>query len=58
MSASTLAALFSPTSLAVILACTLYGTFIGAMPGLTATMAVALLVPFTYFMDPLIAARR
>jgi TctA family transporter len=55
MSASTLAALFSPTSLAVILACTLYGTFIGAMPGLTATMAVALLVPFTYFMDPLIA---
>lgn len=55
MSASTLAALFSPESLAVITACTLYGTFIGAMPGLTATMAVALLVPFTYFMDPLIA---
>ena len=55
MSASALAALFSPASLAVIAACTLYGTFIGAMPGLTATMAVALLVPFTYFMDPLIA---
>lgn len=55
MSASTLTSLFSPASLAVIAACTLYGTFIGAMPGLTATMAVALLVPFTYFMDPLIA---
>ena len=55
MSASTLTSLFSPASLTVIAACTLYGTFIGAMPGLTATMAVALLVPFTYFMDPLIA---
>ncbi len=37
---------------AVILA-ELFGVFIGAMPGLTATMATALLVPFTYFMDPL-----
>ncbi|MCI0509995.1 TctA family transporter [Chromohalobacter marismortui] len=55
MSISSLIALFSPASLAVIAACTLYGTFIGAMPGLTATMAVALLVPFTYFMDPMIA---
>jgi len=31
----------------------LFGVFVGAMPGLTATMATALLVPFTYFMDPL-----
>ncbi|MEM1748661.1 MAG: tripartite tricarboxylate transporter permease, partial [Sulfolobales archaeon] len=31
----------------------LFGVFIGAMPGLTATMATALLVPFTYFMDPI-----
>ncbi|MBI2491004.1 MAG: tripartite tricarboxylate transporter permease, partial [Candidatus Rokubacteria bacterium] len=27
--------------------------FVGAIPGLTATMAAALLVPFTFFMDPL-----
>ncbi|HWQ17535.1 MAG TPA: tripartite tricarboxylate transporter permease [Sulfolobales archaeon] len=30
-----------------------FGVFVGAMPGLTATMATALLIPFTYFMDPL-----
>jgi TctA family transporter len=29
-----------------------YGLFVGAMPGLTATMATALLVPVTFFMDP------
>ena len=33
--------------------CSLYGLFVGAVPGLTATMAAALLVPFTFFMDPL-----
>ena len=30
----------------------MFGLFIGAMPGLTATMAVALLVPITFYMDP------
>ncbi|QUS37230.1 tripartite tricarboxylate transporter permease [Falsirhodobacter algicola] len=30
-----------------------FGMFVGAMPGLTATMAVALLVPLTFFMDPI-----
>lgn len=39
--------------LAVIAASSLYGLFVGAMPGLTATMAAALLLPFTFFMDPL-----
>jgi TctA family transporter len=39
--------------LAVIAACSVYGLFVGAMPGLTATMAAALLLPFTFFMDPL-----
>ncbi len=29
-----------------------FGLFVGAMPGLTATMATALLVPFTFFMEP------
>jgi len=28
------------------------GTVIGALPGLTATMAIAILVPFTFTMDP------
>ena len=41
-----------PTVFVTVIACTLYGAFVGAMPGLTATMAVALLVPFTYFMAP------
>ena len=43
---------FAPDNLAIIFACTLYGTFVGAIPGLTATMAVALLVPFTFYLDP------
>jgi TctA family transporter len=39
--------------LGVIIVCSVYGLFVGAMPGLTATMAAALLLPFTFFMDPL-----
>lgn len=39
--------------LLTIMICSVYGLFVGAVPGLTATMAAALLVPFTYFMDPL-----
>jgi TctA family transporter len=31
----------------------LFGLFVGAVPGLTATMATALLVPITFFMDPI-----
>ncbi|KAE9528387.1 tripartite tricarboxylate transporter permease [Testudinibacter aquarius] len=38
--------------LAIILA-GLFGLFVGSIPGLTATMAVALMVPFTFFMDPI-----
>lgn len=52
MTFATLHAVFTLDNLTVILLATLYGTFVGAMPGLTATMAVALLVPFTFFMDP------
>ena len=29
-----------------------FGLMVGSVPGLTATMATALLVPFTFFMDP------
>jgi putative tricarboxylic transport membrane protein len=38
--------------LLTILISSIYGLFVGAIPGLTATMATALLVPFTFFMDP------
>jgi putative tricarboxylic transport membrane protein len=39
--------------LLVIVIAAVYGLFIGSIPGLTATMATALLVPFAFFMDPL-----
>lgn len=38
--------------LGVMLASALFGLFVGSIPGLTATMAAALLIPFTFFMDP------
>jgi putative tricarboxylic transport membrane protein len=44
---------FSPYNLWVMLASGLFGLFVGAMPGLTATMATALLVPVTFFMEPI-----
>jgi TctA family transporter len=43
---------FQPYVLAVIVASAVYGLFVGAIPGLTATMATALLVPVTFFMPP------
>jgi len=39
--------------LLTVAVCSAYGLFVGAVPGLTATMAAALLVPFTFFMEPL-----
>jgi putative tricarboxylic transport membrane protein len=45
--------LADPTLLVVVLASAVYGLFIGAIPGLTATLATALLVPFAFFLDPL-----
>ncbi len=47
-----LALVFTPYVLWVILASAVFGLFVGAIPGLTATMATALLVPVTFFMDP------
>ena len=41
-----------PTILAVLIAGTLGGIIIGALPGLTATMGVALLTPLTFSMPP------
>ena len=36
----------------VIFTCALFGLFVGAVPGLSATMATAILVPLTFFMEP------
>jgi len=44
--------LMQPDVLLVIAGSAIYGLFVGAIPGLTATMATALLVPVTFFMDP------
>jgi len=48
---SVLAAM-SPGNLLLAFIGVVAGTVIGAMPGLTATMAVAVLVPFTFTMEP------
>ena len=44
---------FSVKTMLPMLFAALYGLFVGAVPGLTATMATALLVPVTFFMDPI-----
>jgi TctA family transporter len=44
---------FDPYVLGVMLAAGAFGLFVGAMPGLTATLATALLVPINYFMEPI-----
>lgn len=43
---------FDPTVLMIIVLSATFGMFVGAMPGLTATMATALMVPITFFMPP------
>lgn len=44
---------FEPYTLMVMVLAAMYGLFVGAVPGLTATMATALLVPVTFFMAPI-----
>ena len=46
------AMVFEPYTILVMILASLYGLFVGAVPGLTATMATALLVPVTFFMAP------
>jgi putative tricarboxylic transport membrane protein len=53
--AQALAAVADPAVLLVIAASAIYGTLFGSIPGLSATMAVALIVPLTYFLSPLAA---
>src|SRR5687768_13308662 len=47
------AMVFDPYTIMVMVFASLYGLFVGAVPGLTATMATALLVPVTFFMPPI-----
>lgn len=44
---------FSPMNLLFIVIGVGAGIIVGALPGLTATMAIALLVPFTFAMSPI-----
>jgi putative tricarboxylic transport membrane protein len=48
-----LQALMNPISLFAVLIGTVSGVLVGGMPGLTATMAVALLIPITFVLEPL-----
>jgi putative tricarboxylic transport membrane protein len=46
---------FSPENLGLAILGVIAGTVVGALPGLTATMAVAILVPITFTMSPVAA---
>jgi putative tricarboxylic transport membrane protein len=46
---------FNLQVLTVMVGAALFGLFVGAVPGLTATMATALLVPITFFLPPIAA---
>ncbi len=47
--------IFSWEGLLALLLGGLYGSLFGAIPGLTATLAVALFIPIAFFLDPMIA---
>lgn len=49
---SSLGVLLTPDNLGALLAGVVIGTTVGAIPGMTATMAVALALPFTFYMEP------
>ncbi|RKQ35738.1 tripartite tricarboxylate transporter permease [Oceanobacillus halophilus] len=46
--------MFTPMTILLILAGVLSGTFLGAIPGLTATMGIALILPVTFYLDPIV----
>ncbi|MFN9279429.1 MAG: tripartite tricarboxylate transporter permease [Rubrivivax sp.] len=50
--AAAAALVFDPYVITVVVGSAVFGLFVGAVPGLTATMATALLVPVTFFMPP------
>lgn len=41
-----------PVTLLVMLLAGIFGLVVGSLPGMTATLAAALLIPFTFFLDP------
>ncbi|MDV2885515.1 tripartite tricarboxylate transporter permease [Alkalihalophilus pseudofirmus] len=43
---------FTLTNILAILCGVLFGIFTGALPGLSSTMALAIIIPFTFSMDP------
>lgn len=45
--------LFTPASLFSLIGGIVIGSILGAIPGLTAMMAIALIIPITYYMDPI-----
>ncbi len=47
-----MAGVFTPAHLAILCFGTVGGLILGALPGLSPTMAVALLIPFTFHMEP------
>lgn len=51
--AAAAASAFDPFTLLVVFLSALFGLVIGSLPGLTATLGAALLMPFTFFLDPL-----
>jgi TctA family transporter len=46
---------FQTEVIVVIFLSAIYGMVVGALPGLTATMATALLVPVTFYLSPIAA---
>lgn len=46
------AAVFTPFNFSILCLGTIGGLILGALPGLSPTMAVALLIPFTFHMEP------
>lgn len=53
ISAATL--VFTPDTLFSIVIASFFGFMVGALPGLTATMAVALMIPITFLLSPIAA---
>ncbi len=47
-----LALVADPFTIMVVLLAGVFGLIMGALPGMTATLGAALLIPFTFFMDP------
>ena len=58
LAAAIAATLLDPLVWALVIGAAFYGTFLGALPGLTATMGVALFVPATFWLPtvPALAA--